>query len=571
MNPSLKLRSSISNNESYMNKVTRLTVDLSTLITENNLSLSSVHFFANISTLTLANNECDLSVEFALNFFETSIDLTPMASEQDPKQPLINPFVHKESLYTEPIPPTTVLDMIPHPLSNKRKLRRTVSIKPSERHAYMANLSERLSTRKYLHRRLAFVSDLTCGISMLGIILMIIGNEITFDQMNDRDTPTSWFIKLILTFSTVILVVLILVYHRLELALYSVNNCIEDWRVGITFKKIMVIIFEVIICFIHPIPMAYPTESRIQEEDAKNNVTSTPGHPLTYIPLDVALGLPMFLRLYLLCRCIVYHSQLVRNAASRSFGYLNQVKINFSFLIRIYLQRWPTRCLLVICIMSFLIGSWALRACNYKPSSDDHFPMSDAMWLFVVTFTSLGYGDLIASTHCGRIVAGMVSVYGLFASALLIAVLAQKLMLDRSEKYVHSFVLNTQLTKERQEQSANIIKFALKLWVWKAHTKSFSFAHYLRIQRKLFRSIKAVHEIRRQEQVLIDNSIDQVELATMQHKTITRTELTNIKIRKMEVKVDTIEEQLINVNNTINNIQNTLNILVNKISGGNNI
>ncbi|CAF1434923.1 unnamed protein product, partial [Adineta steineri] len=141
MNPSLKFRSSISNNESYMDKVTRLTVDLSTLITENNLSLSSVHFFSNISTLTLANNECDLSVEFL------------MASEQDPKQPLINPFVHKESLYTEPIPPTTVLDMIPHPLSNKRKLRRTVSIKPSERHAYVTNLSERLSARKYLHRR----------------------------------------------------------------------------------------------------------------------------------------------------------------------------------------------------------------------------------------------------------------------------------------------------------------------------------------------------------------------------------------------------------------------------------
>ncbi|CAF4402457.1 unnamed protein product, partial [Adineta steineri] len=80
MNPSLKFRSSISNNESYMDKVTRLTVDLSTLITENNLSLSPVHFFSNISTLTLADNGCDLSVEFLLNFFETSVDLTPVAN-----------------------------------------------------------------------------------------------------------------------------------------------------------------------------------------------------------------------------------------------------------------------------------------------------------------------------------------------------------------------------------------------------------------------------------------------------------------------------------------------------------
>ncbi|CAF4403132.1 unnamed protein product, partial [Adineta steineri] len=28
--------------------------------------------------------------------------------------------------------------------------------------------------------------------------------------------------------------------------------------------------------------------------------------------------------------------------------------------------------------------------------------MLDAMWLFIVTFTTVGYGDLTPTTYCGR-------------------------------------------------------------------------------------------------------------------------------------------------------------------------
>ena len=82
-------------------------------------------------------------------------------------------------------------------------------------------------------------------------------------------------------------------------------------------------------------------------------------------------------------------SHLFQNASSQSLGCLNQVSINFFFLVKTYLDRWPVRCLFTFCLCLFMIGSWSLRACNYV-SPTEHASMFDSMWLFIVTFTTVG-------------------------------------------------------------------------------------------------------------------------------------------------------------------------------------
>lgn len=97
----------------------------------------------------------------------------------------------------------------------------------------------------------------------------------------------------------------------------------------------------------------------------------------------------MFARLYLICRLLMFHSSLIHNDSSQSLGSLNQVSMNFFFVIKTYLEQWPTRCLFIFCTMIFLIGSWSLRACNYRLTTA-HVPILDSMWLFIVTFTTVG-------------------------------------------------------------------------------------------------------------------------------------------------------------------------------------
>ncbi|UJR24383.1 hypothetical protein I4U23_005760, partial [Adineta vaga] len=287
----------------------------------------------------------------------------------------------------------------------------------SPRTILMAEISRRLLKRKVLYNQLYKISIIMCFLGLFGIILMIINNEMIFLNISNKKLNICWFIKLLITITTIILVGFVFYYRRLDLDLYAINNSLNHWRVGLTTTKICLTLFEALICLIHPISLTKPFITNIQNTTKFNSTSQN------QITLDVALGLPMFARLYLICRFMMFNSHLVRDAFSQSLGSLNQVSVNFHFLLKTYLQQWPTRCLFIFCILLFLISSWSLRACNYK-STIVQISILDAMWLFIVTFSTVGYGDLTPTTFCGRTVAAITAMIGVLSTALLISVLA---------------------------------------------------------------------------------------------------------------------------------------------------
>jgi hypothetical protein len=136
-----------------------------------------------------------------------------------------------------------------------------------------------------------------CFLGLLGMILMVAENEITFIGTNNKDTIISWFMKLIITISTVFLVGFIVYYHRLSLTLYSIQNSIDHWRVGLTANKLFFILLELFICAIHPMPRSFPHHLTWQHEEIHFNSTLSNTYTPTsvsqsYIAIDVALGLP---------------------------------------------------------------------------------------------------------------------------------------------------------------------------------------------------------------------------------------------------------------------------------------
>ncbi|CAF4057851.1 unnamed protein product [Rotaria sordida] len=450
-------------------------------------------------------------------------------------------------------------------MKNRDELRELSIEKPSSTSInLMADVSRRLRRRKKTYDRLRKINNIMCFLGLLGVFLMIIENEINFMNVYKKDLMINWIIKLIITITTVILVGLVFYYHYLDLNLYSVNNVIDNWFTGLTNKKIFLILFEVFICFIHPLPRSFPLNWSLQHDNLtisySSKTTSISSSP---IEIDVVLGLPMFARFYLVCRFILFHSYLFRDASSQSLGCLNEVSMDFFFLIKTYLEQWPVHCLLLFCGLLFSIGSWSLRACNYSITTE-HLSILDSMWLFIVTFTTIGYGDLTPSTYCGRSVAALIGLIGILTSALLISVLAQKLKLTRSEKYVHSFVLDIELAKKRNHQAANVIKFAIKIWYLKRKHRSTS-TEYIKVQRRLIQSIRFIQKLKQKQGKLTDNYIGLQEIITIQRETISKTEENTEQLIIMESKVDKIDENLIDINHTMINIQKTLNLLLNRM------
>lgn len=104
--------------------------------------------------------------------------------------------------------------------------------------------------------------------------------------------------------------------------LFMIDNCADDWRIAMTWQRISQITLELCICAVHPIPGQY----YFLWTTKLANKNKALGEQL--VPYDVALSLPMFLRLYLICRVMLLHSKLFTDASSRSIGALNRINFN---------------------------------------------------------------------------------------------------------------------------------------------------------------------------------------------------------------------------------------------------
>ena len=72
------------------------------------------------------------------------------------------------------------------------------------------------------------------------------------------------------------------------------------------------------------------------------------GHYVTArIPVDLIFSLPMFLRLYLICRTMLLHSILFSDAASRSIGALNRINFDTKFVVKTLMTMIPGTVLFV--------------------------------------------------------------------------------------------------------------------------------------------------------------------------------------------------------------------------------
>jgi hypothetical protein len=139
----------------------------------------------------------------------------------------------------------------------------------------------------------ALVSNVMCSLAIFGIVLMIIEKELTFVRLDDQDTKVSWFIKLIITITTIILLGSIFYYHYLDISLYSFRNSIDHWRVRLTPTKILLIATEIVICAVHPVPRSYPQSDpeKISSNSAAADSSTLGPYAMSYTDVDVGLGL----------------------------------------------------------------------------------------------------------------------------------------------------------------------------------------------------------------------------------------------------------------------------------------
>lgn len=137
-----------------------------------------------------------------------------------------------------------------------------------------------------------------------------------------------------------------------------IDNCADDWRIAMTPRRVAQILAELAVCAVHPLPGDQRFTWTTKLANHSNRIRSRE------VPVDVTLSLPMFLRLYLICRVMLLHSKLFTDASSRSIGALNRINFNTRFVLKTLMTICPGTVLLVFMVSLWIIASWTLRLCE---------------------------------------------------------------------------------------------------------------------------------------------------------------------------------------------------------------
>ncbi|XP_019387268.1 PREDICTED: small conductance calcium-activated potassium channel protein 2 [Crocodylus porosus] len=399
------------------------------------------------------------------------------------------------------------------------------------------NIGYKLGHRRALFEKRKRLSDYALIFGMFGIVVMVIETELSWGAYT-KESLYSLALKCLISLSTIILLGLIIVYHAREIQLFMVDNGADDWRIAMTYERIFFICLEILVCAIHPIPGNYTFTWT-----ARLAFSYTPS--TTTADVDIILSIPMFLRLYLIARVMLLHSKLFTDASSRSIGALNKINFNTRFVMKTLMTICPGTVLLVFSISLWIIAAWTVRACErYHDQQDVTSNFLGAMWLISITFLSIGYGDMVPNTYCGKGVCLLTGIMGAGCTALVVAVVARKLELTKAEKHVHNFMMDTQLTKRVKNAAANVLRETWLIYKNTKLVKKIDHAKVRKHQRKFLQAIHQLRSVKMEQRKLNDQANTLVDLAKTQNIMYDMISDLNERSEDFEKRIVTLETKL---------------------------
>ena len=175
--------------------------------------------------------------------------------------------------------------------------------------------------------------------------------------------------------------------------------------------------------------------------------------------LDDLCTVLVLLRAYLLFRLL---PQLVRwtSASSRGLCARFEVEPSLMFAVKCELKHRP-HCLIAVLLLgvTFFFGL-AIRILerDYLDTGClvDLSQLTNAMWLVIITMTTVGYGDAYPSTPGGRFVVALAAVLGMVLTSLVVVALSNLSTFSPAQQRAY-FAIKDQLALERRQNSAALV------------------------------------------------------------------------------------------------------------------
>jgi hypothetical protein len=162
---------------------------------------------------------------------------------------------------------------------------------------------------------------------------------------------------------------------------------------------------------------------------------------------------------------------------------------NYLYAIKCLFKDTPMLLIGIVFISSIIIFALSLRIAERdvnsqpfwdtqnstnsgKATSNDISDFSNALWLTIITMTTVGYGDYYPRTTFGRIIDVVLVVWGTFIVSLMVVVLTNTLNMDQSEKRALIVLNRLEAKKTLKEAAALLITHSCKKYLLRKGVKS---------------------------------------------------------------------------------------------------
>ena len=199
------------------------------------------------------------------------------------------------------------------------------------------------------------------------------------------------------------------------------------------------VLVEILVLLIFPIPWydTYVTES-VSITDQNGEST------LTYYLSDILMSI-MFLRVWFIFRTWTNYS-IHFNAYARNLCKQYGFQSNTSFILRCYFYDKPGQSFLFVFITSVFLLSYLTRIYElpfFRGFGTDSSDLSifNALWLILMTITTVGYGDISPHTTVGKILCIIAALWGAFLISFLVVVATKLFDLSKTKLKAHKHII----------------------------------------------------------------------------------------------------------------------------------
>ena len=170
------------------------------------------------------------------------------------------------------------------------------------------------------------------------------------------------------------------------------------------------------------------------------------------------------LRLYHSIRLLSI-STYYRSSRAQRVCQMNGTISGNGFAMKCLMKENPLLVVMVMMVFGILAGGFLLRIFErpfYPASTMDFSDYGNAMWLMILTMTTVGYGDYYPVTFLGRLIVLVVCFWGVLVVSLMVITLSNMLELESGERNALLLFKRLQFKEALRKEAAHVIAAVIR-------------------------------------------------------------------------------------------------------------